>query len=110
MVRGVARISDGGCWDREGEAPRTGSAGPQHRVVMRAKSSLVVMVCLAIYVMFIWQCLVSKISKYHHCHDQHRTGKPVLCTRLSLLLDGKCLEVWVSGQCMYAELLDDSAV
>jgi hypothetical protein len=52
--------------------------------------------------------LVSENRQYHDIPDQHETEPTKLRPRIPLHLDGIRMEVWVSGQCVYAKLLADS--
>jgi hypothetical protein len=54
------------------------------------------------------QCLVSQNGKYHDIPNQHGTEPTKLRPRIPLHLDRIRMEVWMSGQCVYAELLADS--
>jgi hypothetical protein len=45
----------------------------------------------------------------HHPHH-HRACQPILQSCLYLLMDRKCMEVWVQGCSMYAELLANTVV
>jgi hypothetical protein len=47
-------------------------------------------------------------GQHHHTKDQYGTGKPFLYPRLSLLMDGITVEVWVWGLGVYAKLLADT--